>query len=86
MVITSCENLAVAPQWWEALSENDQEMFRSVLTVGMNPLAPTRADYLVNGLEGIGNWNLDGEWAPSSRVFKLSFAWSMIKDEWLSMN
>ena len=58
MIFASCENLAVAPGWWEALSDDEKGKVCSAL--GVNPFVPTSPDYLVTGLEGIGDWKLDG--------------------------
>ena len=58
MVIASCENLAVAPDWWEKLCEAEQRKFCSALSVDV--FAPTQPDYLISGLEGISDWMVDG--------------------------
>jgi hypothetical protein len=57
MVIASCENIAFAPDWWETQSSNGQERICSALSVDL--FAPTGPDYLVAGLEGICDWEVD---------------------------
>jgi hypothetical protein len=60
MVVASCENLAVAQGWWEPLSVDEREKVCSALILGANLFVPTSPDYLVTGLEGIGDWKVDG--------------------------
>lgn len=65
MALSSCENLAIAPSWWEARNEGEREKICSALTLGTSPFTPSPADYLVTGLEGIGDWKIEGVYEHS---------------------
>jgi hypothetical protein len=59
MVVAFCENLAVAPRWWETLAEHERERFCDALSAGMNLFAPTPPDNLMADLELDAGWKID---------------------------
>ncbi|MFZ2406146.1 MAG: hypothetical protein WAW41_13490, partial [Methylobacter sp.] len=66
LVISNCENLAISPQWWEKLSEDHKEKISSRVTSMAHPDIEIKHNYLMNGLEGISQWQF-GE-TISSRI------------------
>lgn len=59
MVVAFCENLAVAPRWWETLAEHDRERFCVALSAGANLFAPTAPSSLIADLELDAGWKID---------------------------
>ena len=57
LVITSCENIAVSPNWWERLPENQKEQITLRETLRSDVFSMTKPFYLMKGLEGISNWD-----------------------------
>jgi len=59
MAISNCENLAIAPNWWEKLPENHKEQITSRATLMANIFSTTKPSYLMEGIEGIAPWNFE---------------------------
>ena len=59
LVISTCENHAISPQWWKVLSKNHKEQIIEVASNMGNIFAMTKQTYLVEGLEGIANWRFE---------------------------
>ncbi len=59
MVISNCENHAISPQWWEKLSTNHKEQIIAGVSNMADIFAMTKQTYLVEGLEGMANWNFE---------------------------
>lgn len=59
MAISNCENLAIAPKWWENLPDNHKEQIVSRATLMANIFSMTRSTYLMEGLEGISPWDFE---------------------------
>ncbi|MDA0207488.1 MAG: hypothetical protein O3A53_17430 [Acidobacteria bacterium] len=56
LVISNCENVALAPAWWEGLEEDKKAAIRARVTEAISPFAPIEPDYLTKGLEGLSGW------------------------------
>lgn len=63
LVISNCENLAFAPEWWEARTEEEQQTVTQCLERGVNIFAPIEPDYLTRGAEGLCLWEFDAVYA-----------------------
>lgn len=59
LVIQCCENIAIAPSWWENLPENIIVEISTFLTDYVNPLTTIDSNYLLNGMANICKWKLD---------------------------
>lgn len=59
LVIQCCENIAIAPSWWETLPENLIDEISTVITDYINPFTTIDSNYLSNGLSNICKWKLD---------------------------
>lgn len=59
MAISNCENYALSPQWWEKLSTIHKEQIIARASNMANIFAMIKPTYLVEGLEGIANWNFE---------------------------
>lgn len=59
MAITNCENLAIAPEWWENLPENQKEKIESKATLMANIFSMRKPTYLMEGIEGIAPWDFE---------------------------
>jgi hypothetical protein len=59
MVVAFCENLAVAPRWWETLAEQERERFSVALSAGANLFAPTDPANLTADLELDTGWKIE---------------------------
>lgn len=59
MVILNCENCAISPEWWEALSETQREQITAKGGSNALPFTPMKSTYLREGLEGISGWQFD---------------------------
>lgn len=59
MAISNCENLAIAPEWWESLLDSQKEQIASRATLMTNIFSETKPTYLMEGLEGIAPWDFD---------------------------
>lgn len=59
MAISNCENLAIAPEWWENLPENQKEQIKSRASLMANIFSMTKPTYLMEGLEGIAPWDFE---------------------------
>ena len=58
-VVSSCENLAMSPQWWEALPAQHKVALEKAASYEGDVFAHLRPDYLVRDLEGITAWKFD---------------------------
>lgn len=58
-VVSSCENLAMSPVWWESLTDEQRAEVTRSANHGANVFSPLKSDYLVSGLENIAGWEFD---------------------------
>lgn len=58
-VVSSCENLAMSPAWWESLTDGQRSEITKSANHGANMFSPIRSDYLLSGLENISGWEFD---------------------------
>jgi hypothetical protein len=56
MAISNCENLAIAPKWWESLRDDHKKHISAMANIRANIFSQTRPTYLLKGLEGIAPW------------------------------
>jgi hypothetical protein len=56
LVISNCENLAIAPTWCEELDEVKKDEIGDRINHGADTFTPIDPDYLARGLEGISGW------------------------------
>jgi len=56
LVISNCENMAIRPQWWESLTEQQRNEIAATATCQTDVFSRTRADYLARGLENVCEW------------------------------
>jgi hypothetical protein len=59
LVISSCENHAISPQWWEQLPIGHKEQITKKASKMVDILVNTSPSYLLEGLEGISNWKFE---------------------------
>ncbi len=59
LVVSNCENVAMRPQWWESLTEQQRSEIATIASYWADVFSPLRRDYLVRGLENISNWQFD---------------------------
>lgn len=59
LVILSCENMAMRPQWSESLAERARIAITKAASYGADTFASIRHDYLARGLENISGWKFD---------------------------
>ncbi len=59
MVISNCENLAIAPEWWDDLPQEQKEKIESKASLMANIFSMTKPSYLLEGLEGITPWDFE---------------------------
>jgi len=57
--VSSCENLAMSPVWWESLTDEQRADVTRSANHGTNVFSPLKSDYLVSGLENIAEWEFD---------------------------
>lgn len=57
LVITTCENVAYSPRWWESLCQYKKGELSKYIRLNADPLAPVSSDYLKIGLSGVVSWN-----------------------------
>lgn len=55
-VVSSCENFALSPTWWENLPAHHRDAVISRYNETANLFSPIQANYLLHGLEGISKW------------------------------
>lgn len=58
-VVSSCENLAINPMWWESLSESQRGDIEQVAKRGTNIFSPFNNDYLARDLGELSQWEFD---------------------------
>lgn len=56
LVISSCENHAISPEWWENQSRYNQDKIVTRITSMASSFSITKPTYLSEGLEGISDW------------------------------
>jgi hypothetical protein len=59
LVISNCENMAMRPQWWESLTEQQRSEIAMSASYWADMFSPLRRDYLMRGLENISNWQFE---------------------------
>jgi hypothetical protein len=59
LVIKNCENLAISPDWWEKLNENEKESISDQASRMADIFSVTEQSYLMEGLEGISDWKFE---------------------------
>jgi hypothetical protein len=59
LAITNCENLAISPKWWEKLDGDKIEKIVDRVTSMADILSITEQSYLMEGLEGIADWQFE---------------------------
>lgn len=59
MVILNCENCAISPEWWDALSEKQREAVTAAGASNIHPFSLLKNTYLSEGLEGVSGWNFE---------------------------
>lgn len=59
LLMTSCENLAFSPEWYESLKDGERLTLNEFATYGVSFAAIPRHDYLKSGLENFINWKFD---------------------------
>jgi len=59
LVISSCENLAISPEWWDQLDQNNKEQILSYARLNANVFTAIKPTYLMEGLEGIAHWEFE---------------------------
>lgn len=59
LVISNCENLAIAPDWWEGLAEAKKMEISERINHGADTFTPIDSGYLAKGLEGISGWEFE---------------------------
>jgi len=59
MVVSSCENLAISPEWWDELSKDHKEQISSRVSSMADIFSMTKHTYLMKGLEGIVQWSFE---------------------------
>jgi hypothetical protein len=67
LVISCCENVAIAPRWWEHLPEVARLAIQEAAGRMADIFALPEPDYLARGLEGISTWRFDGVMSSSLR-------------------
>jgi hypothetical protein len=59
MAISTSENLAISPEWLDALAPADRERILLKAMDSLNIFQPINSNYLSEGLEGISGWTVD---------------------------
>lgn len=55
-VVSTCENIAFSPTWWENLNDKKLKKIVSRASYMADPFTKLDPNYLVEGLSGISNW------------------------------
>jgi len=55
-VVSTCENIAFSPTWWEKSNEKQLKMVVDRASYMADPFTKLDPNYLVGGLSGISNW------------------------------
>jgi hypothetical protein len=58
-VVSNCENIAMRPQWWESLTEQQRNEIAMTATYQSDVFSLPRGDQLVRGLENISHWQFE---------------------------
>ena len=59
LAISNCENLALAPKWWETLSEVQQSQMLDMATLWTDIFCAIKTTYLSEGKTGIATWEVN---------------------------
>lgn len=59
LVVTTCENLAISPKWWEGLPLDKKNQITSNAFLMTDIFSATNSSYLREGLEGISPWKFE---------------------------
>lgn len=59
LVMTSCENLAISPKWWETLPLNKKDQVTSKASLMADIFSAVKPSYLMEGLEDISQWKFE---------------------------
>jgi len=59
LVTSTCENLAISPQWWNSLPQPSRIAIENAASQMTDVFSPIRTDYLASGLDGISGWQFD---------------------------
>ena len=59
LIITRVENIVISPLWWESLAEIDKNNIIARFSYEKKPDNPIIKDYLVSGLTGISDWEIE---------------------------
>lgn len=59
LVVSCCENIAIAPRWWERLPEDSRLAIQKAAGRMADIFVLPEPDYLARGLEGISGWRFD---------------------------
>lgn len=59
LAMTNCENLAISPEWWDKLDGDKKEKITDRATSMADIFSITEQAYLMEGLEGISNWQFE---------------------------
>jgi len=59
LVMSSCENLAISPKWWEGLPLDKKEQVTSKASLSADIFSTLNPFYLMEGLEGISQWSFE---------------------------
>lgn len=59
LIIKNCENHAFSPFWWESLSQEKKDEITTAVTNMANLFDEVSPTYLMEGLEGIAEWDLN---------------------------
>ena len=59
LAMTNCENLAISPEWWGKLDGDKKEKIIDRATSMADILSITEQSYLMEGLEGISDWQFE---------------------------
>jgi hypothetical protein len=58
-LVLNCENHAISPKWWESLSDDKKNKITNRISETVDIFVETPSFYLMNGLEGVSDWNFD---------------------------
>jgi hypothetical protein len=59
LVVSCCENVAMAPEWWEGLPEHARPAIEKAASRGADMFTLTEPGYLAQGLEGLSGWKFE---------------------------
>lgn len=59
LVLSTCENIAYSPDWWESLETHKKEELIKIIRINADPWIQITNDYLMSGLDNIVQWEFD---------------------------